>query len=144
MLIPFLLREWSWMDGWMDGSQLREPSRSCCSGSHGISTATQILPCGSLLLVMAPGLHRKEWAARVAPSWAEHSATPSPRPPVCLQSSCEGGGEGVGRSESGLRNVLVASHPPRRFFIFIHIPALFYGVVSFVSLSKSSMELGEM
>ena len=132
------------MDGWMDGSQLRVPNRSCCSGSHGISTATQILPCGSLLLVMAPGLHRKEWAARVAPSWAEHSATPSPRPPVCLRSSCEGGGEGVGRSESGLRNVLVASHPPRRFFIFIHIPALFYGVVSFVSLSKSSMELGEM
>lgn len=76
------------------------------------------------------------------PGW--HPATPSPRPPVCLRVSCEGGGEGVGRSESGLRNVLVASHPPRGFFIFIHIPALFYGVVSFVSLSKSSVELGEM
>lgn len=107
------------MDGWMDGSQLRAPSRSCCSGSHGISAATRILPCGSLLLVMAPGPHRKGRAARVAPSWAEHPATPSPRPPVCLRVSCEGGGEGVGRSESGLRNVLVASHPPRGFFIFI-------------------------
>ena len=72
------------MDGWMDGSQLRAPSRLCCSGSHGISTATRILPCGSLLLVMAPGPHRKGRAARVAPSWAEHPATPSPRPLVCL------------------------------------------------------------
>lgn len=53
-------------------------------------------------------------------------------------------GEGVGRSESGLRKVSVTSHPSYWFLIFIHIQTLFYCIFSFVRLLKSFVGWGEV